>query len=134
VNESPSNTELVRDAFERWNTGDRESLLELIDPDVEIRVATSQVSGGAPFRGHDGYREWHATMEDAFEVWEIHPKVFREYGDTVLVLGHMHLRGRGSGVELDQETGWVVDTRDGIMWRFQSFLSHADALAALGIS
>ena len=47
-------------------------------------------------------------MDEAFDVWEIHPEVFREQGDAVLVLGHMHLRGRGSGVEFDQETGWVV--------------------------
>jgi ketosteroid isomerase-like protein len=125
-----SNAELVRESFELWNTGDREALLEQIDPDVEIRVVSSQVSGRAPYRGHDGYREWLATMEEAFDVWEIHPEVFREQGDAVLVLGHMHLRGRGSGVEFDQETGWIVDARDGIMWRLQTFLSHAEALAA----
>ncbi len=125
-----SNSELVRESFERWNTGDRESLLERIDADVEIRVVSSQVSGRAPYRGHDGYREWLATMDEAFDVWEIHPEVFREQGGAVLVLGHMHLRGRGSGVEFDQETGWVVDARDGLMWRMQTFLSHADALAA----
>jgi ketosteroid isomerase-like protein len=125
-----SNADLVRDAFARWNTGDRESLLEQIDPDVEIQVVSSQVSGRAPFRGHDGYREWLVTMEEAFDIWEIHPAVFREEGDAVLILGHMHLRGRGSGVEFDQETGWIVNARDGIMWRLQTFLSHAEAVAA----
>jgi uncharacterized protein len=129
-----SNAELVRASFERWNSGDTESLLEQIDPDVEIRVASSQLSGGEPYHGHDGYREWIATMKESFEVWEIHPEVFEEHGDAVLVLGHMHLRGRGSGVELDQETGWIVDVRDGRMWRFQAFLSHEEARAAGGIS
>jgi ketosteroid isomerase-like protein len=51
-----------------------------------------------------------------------------------VVLGHMHLRGRGSGVELDQQTGWVVDLRNGKMTRFQAFFSHEEALAAGGIS
>ena len=73
-------------------------------------------------------------MEESFEVWQIHPEVFREHGDKVVVLGHMHLRGRGSGVELDQQTGWVIDLGDGKMTRFQSFLSHEEALAASGIS
>jgi ketosteroid isomerase-like protein len=127
---SESNADLIRDGWARWNTGDRESLLELIAPDVEIRVASSQVSGGEPYHGHDGYRQWVATLEEAFEVWEIHPETFREHGDAVLVLGYMHLRGRGSGLELDQETGWIVDVRDGLMCRLQAFLSHAEALAA----
>ncbi len=129
-----SNQELVRDAFERWNRREHESLLEDIDPEVVINVASAQLSGGQPYRGHDGYREWTATMEESFEVWQIRPEVFRERGDKVVVLGHMHLRGRGSGVELDQQTGWLIEVRNGKMTRFQSFLSHEEALAASGIS
>jgi uncharacterized protein len=130
----PSNAELVRDAFARWNSRDHESLLAQIDPDVEIVVASAQITGGQPYRGHDGYREWIETMEDSFDLWEIFPEVFEERGDAVLVLGHMHLRGRGSGVELEQETGWIVNVRDGKMTRFQAFLSHEEARAAGGIS
>jgi ketosteroid isomerase-like protein len=126
--------ELVRDAFERWNRREHGSVLQQIDPDVEIHVVSAELLGGGPFRGHDGYREWTAAMEESFEVWQIHPEVFREHGDKVVVLGHMHLRGRGSGIELDQQTGWLVDIRDGKMTRFQSFLSHEEALAAGGIS
>jgi ketosteroid isomerase-like protein len=129
-----SNAELVRDAFERWNDRDHAALLEQIAPDVEIRAASSQLSGGEPFRGHDGYREWIAAMEESFDVWQIDPETFQEHGDVVVVLGHMHLRGRGSGVELDQETGWLVEVRDGKMTRFQAFLSHEEALSAGGIS
>jgi uncharacterized protein len=129
-----SNAELVRAAFERWNRREHESLLEQIDPDVEITVATSQLAGGEPYRGHAGYREWTAAMEESFEVWQINPEVFRERGDDVVVLGQMHLRGRGSGVELDQPAGWVVEVRDGKMTRFQAFLSHEEALSAGGIS
>jgi ketosteroid isomerase-like protein len=122
---------LVRDAFERWNTGDRESLLEDIHPEVEIRAPSSQISGRESYLGHDGYREWLATMEESFEVWRVHPESFDERGDTVVILGHMHLRGRGSGLELDQETGWLVDVREGKMTRFQAFLSHEETLAGI---
>jgi ketosteroid isomerase-like protein len=129
-----SNAELVRAAFQLWNGRDHDAVLEQIDPEVEIHVVSAQIFGGAPFHGHDGYRDWIATMEDSFEVWQIHPEVFREHGDTVVVLGHMHMRGRGSGVELDQKTGWVVEIHEGKMTRFQAFLSHEQALAAGGIS
>jgi ketosteroid isomerase-like protein len=121
-----SNTEIVRDAFDWWNE-DRESFIEIVDPDAEISVASSEVTGGRPFRGHEGYRRWIATMEESFEVWELCPQSFEERGDTVLVLGTMCVRGRGSGVELDQETGWIVDLRDGKLRRLRSYLSHAAA-------
>jgi ketosteroid isomerase-like protein len=114
-----SNAELIREAFQLWNQRDHDAVLEQIDPEVEIHVVSAQIFGGAPFHGHDGYREWIATMEDSFEVWQIHPAVFHEHGDTVVVLGHMHMRGRGSGVELDQQTGWVVEIHEGKMTRFQ---------------
>jgi ketosteroid isomerase-like protein len=129
-----SNADLVRDAFERWNSGDRESLLADIDPEVEIHVASAQLTGGDAFHGHQGYRDWHAAMEESFEVWQIHPDVFHDLGDRVVALGRMELRGRSSGVELDQQIGWLVHVRDGKMTRFQTFLSHEEALAAGGIS
>ena len=129
-----SNTDLVREAFARWNAGDRESLLADIDPEIEIYVASAQLTGVGAFHGHDGFREWHATMEESFEVWQADIDSYREIGDRVLALGRMHLRGRGSGVELDQETGWLVEIHGGKMTRFQAFLSHQEALEAGGLS
>ena len=128
------NVERVRAAFARWNLGDHEALIEEFDPEVEIRAASSEGLSGEPFVGYDGFRAWIATMEESFEVWEIHPQLFHERGDVVVVLGSMHLRGRGSGVELDQETGWVLELRDGRVRRLRAFLGHEQALAAGGIS
>ena len=125
-----SNAETVREAFQQWNTGAREEFLERVAPDVEIKVTSSQVSGGEPYRGHEGYWDWVRTMEESFETWELYPDTFEERDDAVLVLGRMRLRGRASGVELDQETGWIVDVRDGMMLRLRSFLSHDEARAA----
>jgi ketosteroid isomerase-like protein len=133
MSEPGPNSERVRNAFARWNAGERESLLAEIHPDVEIVVSSSQLAGGEPYRGHDGYRQWNAAMEESFERWQVHPDEFRESGDTVVALGHMFLRGRTSGVELDQETGWVIRFRDGQMWRFYAFLDHEEALAAGGL-
>lgn len=126
---SRPNAEIVRNAFQWWNA-DRESFIEIVDPEVEISVASSEVTGGVPFRGHEGYRRWVATMEESFEVWELCPQTFEERGETVLVLGTMCLRGRGSGVELEQETGWIVDVREGKLLRLRSHLSHIEARRA----
>jgi hypothetical protein len=134
VNELGPNAERVRDAFERWNARDHESLMDEIHPEVEIRVATSQLAGGKPYRGHDGYREWNAAMEDSFEVWQVDPEIFYELEDKVVALGRMHLRGRASGVELDQEIGWLIELKDGKLFRLEAYLDHAEALAAGGLA
>jgi ketosteroid isomerase-like protein len=93
-------------------------------------VISLQVTGREQYRGHAGYWEWVKTMEESFETWRLEPEHFEELGDAVLVLGSMHLRGRASGVELDQETGWIVDVRDGVMLRLRTFISHAEAREA----
>jgi ketosteroid isomerase-like protein len=121
-----ANAEIVRRAFERWNT-DRATFIEIVDAEVEIDVQSSQVTGGVPFRGHDGFRRWVATMEESFDVWELHCQSFEEYGDAVLALGMLCVRGRGSGLHLDQEMGWIVDLKDGKLRRLRSYQSHAEA-------
>jgi ketosteroid isomerase-like protein len=124
-----TNAELVEEAFAEWNTGEREAFLARVAPDVEINVMSLQVTGGEPYRGHEGYWEWVRTMEESFETWQLRPGSFEESGDKVLVLGTMRLRGRSSGVELDQETGWIIDVHEGIMRRLRTFPTHEQARA-----
>jgi ketosteroid isomerase-like protein len=133
MNESP-NVALIRGAFERWNAGDRTPPLDLIDPDVEIQTAIADAFQGEPFRGHEGAREWLAALDENFETWTLAVDEFFERGETIVALGHIRARGRGSGVELDQEVGWVFRIRDGKMFRLRTFLDREEALAAGGIS
>jgi ketosteroid isomerase-like protein len=128
------NVQLIRTAFERWNAGDRKPPLELFDPDVEIRTAIGDAFRGEPFRGHEGAREWLAGLDENFETWDLVPEEFLERGETIVVLGRIRARGRGSGIELDQDVGWVFHIRDGKMLRLHTFLDREEALAAGGIS
>jgi ketosteroid isomerase-like protein len=48
-------------------------------------------------------------------------------------LGHIHARGRGSGLEIDSRTGWVCTVRRGKLVRAEGFLDEADALEAAGL-
>jgi ketosteroid isomerase-like protein len=133
MSDSP-NVTLIRDAFARWNAGDRQPPLDLIDPDVEIRTAIGDAFKGEPFRGHEGAREWLAALDENFETWTLVVEEFMERGETIVALGHILARGRGSGVELDQDVGWVFRVRDGKVLRLHTFLDREEALAAGGIS
>jgi ketosteroid isomerase-like protein len=57
----------------------------------------------------------------------------RDLCESVLVLGHLDLTGRTTGIEFGQEFGQLVTFRDGKILRSQDFLSHAEALKAAGL-
>jgi ketosteroid isomerase-like protein len=133
VTEGP-NSARIREAIERWNRGDRAAPLEDIDPDVEIRTGIGDAFQGEPFRGHEGARQWLAGLDENFETWEILIDECREQGDVVLVLGGVRAKGRGSGIELEQEIGWVYEFRDDKMIRLHTYYDREQAIAASGLS
>ena len=125
--------EAVKEAFERWNSGDRTVDMETVDPDVELHTPLSSTRGG-PYRGHDGLRQWLTDIDGQFEVWELQVDEWRELGGgRVLGLGAIHARGRGSGIELDQPLAWLFAFRDGKVVRYDAFYSHAEGLSAAGL-
>ncbi|MFN2612636.1 MAG: nuclear transport factor 2 family protein [Solirubrobacterales bacterium] len=127
---SEENVELVRRAFERWNEGDRIVPDEEIHPDVEIVTSFRP----EPFRGREGFRQWIQEIDQQFEEWRNVVDEWRDAGTRVVGLGHLHLRGRGSGVEFDQPMGWLVEFSEGKMIRMQPFLQPKAALEAAGLS
>ena len=128
------NAARIREAIERWNRGDRTAPLEDIHPDVEINTRIGDAFQGEPFRGHEGARQWLAGLDENFETWELWIDECREQGDVVLVLGGVRARGRGSGIELDQEIGWVYEFRGDKMIRLHTYYDRAQAIAASGLS
>jgi len=128
------NAEWVRQAFERWNAGDRSPPLERFHPEVEISTVIGDAFQGEPFRGLEGVRAWLAGLDENFETWELITDEWHERGDTLVVLGSVHARGRGSGIELDMPIAWVAQFRGGRLIRMQTLTDHEEALRAGGIS
>ena len=52
----------------------------------------------------------------------------------MLLLGHFRWRGPASGIELDSPVGLVMTLRDGKVIRSMDYLSHEEALEAVGLS
>jgi len=115
--------------LELWNGGERERLEEVISPDFQLDGPFSGVSG-EPYRGRAGFRRWLADIEEQFERWEIHAEPRELSAGCVLVSGHVHVRGQGSGVELDQPAAALVELRGDRVQRLRIFTSEAEALAA----
>jgi ketosteroid isomerase-like protein len=125
---SEENVELVRRIYDAW---DREqSARDFLAEDVEYVNPSYAVEPGTR-QGRASFRVVRETYEDfRLKVEEI----VDAGGDDVLVLAHYTASGRGSGVPLEGEHGYVWTVRDGQAVRFQWFQSHREAYEAAGIS
>jgi ketosteroid isomerase-like protein len=131
---SQQNVEIVRALVDHWNTGVRSALTEYLDPAVELESPLSSVSG-TPYRGHAGIEEWTRDLDEQFSVWRLHLDDVREVGNTVIAVGGVHGRGRGSGIEFDQPSAIVVAFgSDHRITRARVYADVAAALEAVGLS
>ena len=121
--------EIVRSALDAFNRRDLEELLELTDPGAEFWPLRS-VLEGRPYRGHDGLREFFEDTKQEWSELTIEPEEWRDLGDTVLVIGHFHARGRSSGVELNSPAGWLVSVRDGKLAYLHAYSDPEEAVLA----
>ena len=126
---SQQNLELARDLFEHWRERDYDALMEAAVPDVEIYSRFASL-GGEPYRGEDGVRRWIAEIEGTFGRFDVRTTDFQDLRDRVLVLGDIRLQGKGSGIEIDQPMGWLLELQDGKLARMFFYSSHAEALEA----
>ena len=133
---SEENVELVRRcvmAIPRDMDDDAEEMLSYIDPEGELHSAIVGGAEGNVYRGHEGFRKWAVDSFESFEEVNNEWSEFRDVDNRVLVLGHVRARGRGSGMELESPMGWVFTVRRGRVVKAEGFLSHDEALEAVGL-
>jgi len=130
---SEENVEVVRQALAAYARGDIEEGLSYLHPEGELHSAVIGSAEGKVFRGHDGIRTWFAELGETFEEMTTELTEYRDLGDRVVAFGHIHARGRESGLELDSPTGWVMTLRDGKVLKAEGFLSRAETLEAAGL-
>jgi ketosteroid isomerase-like protein len=122
--------ELLRKGIQAYNAHDRAALLALLDPEVEI-LNSGELPNAGTYQGHDGYRRWVAHWEDAWED-------FQQLPVEIVPVGERHVvarirgggRGRGSGIEVSMELGWVYEMRNDLCV-FMSIQPNFDAAMRL---
>jgi ketosteroid isomerase-like protein len=73
--------------------------------------------------------EFFTDIREAWELWVPEPEQFEAAGDTVLVTGRTHVRGKGSGVEMTMEWGQVFRLRDSKVRWTRIYTDRAEARA-----
>jgi ketosteroid isomerase-like protein len=126
--------ELIRRAWDASSRLDVEGFLECIDPDIEL-VPFGAAMEGKVYRGHAGWREWYEQELLAnWEAFETRPEEFHEVDGRIIVFGRWVARARKSGVQLDVPATWIVDVRNGVIVRWETYTDRAEALRDAGVS
>ena len=130
---SQENVELAREVLATLGRRDAERLVALSDPEIEWHSFFALSEGGV-YRGHKGTRRYMSDLSDAWEVARADVDDALGIGDFAVLVGRIHFRGRGSGVESQTPTGWMLKFRNGKLLRFRAFREPAHALEAVGLA
>jgi len=130
---SQENVTRLQTAVEAFNNREGEQFDRLLAPDAEI-VPVRAALEGTTYRGPDAGSQYVAAVEESWDSlrWEVDE--LREVGESVLALGQIRGRGRGTGATIDTTGGWVAAFCDGLITRFRTHTSRKAALEAAGLS
>jgi ketosteroid isomerase-like protein len=120
----------VRAAFQAFDRGDMDGVLQLCDEDIEI-TQPAELPGVSP-RQHG-----HAGVLEAFSIWPEQWDDFRievlrldDLGDEVMVTTRQSGRGKDSGVPVTMDFAFLFGFREGKVSEWRIFMHEAQARAA----
>jgi len=130
---SQENVERAKQVLDAISKFDFSQVIALTDPEVEWRSFFALGEEGV-YRGHDAMRRYANDVKDAWEVLRPEIDGALEVADLALLVGRLHYRGRGSGVETESRAGWMFRFRDGRVLIFRAFREPERVFAAVGLS
>jgi ketosteroid isomerase-like protein len=113
------------DAFHR---GDVDAAFALMDSKVVADFPIRPDSGIA--RGREEVSAMVSDWVETFDEFEETTDEIRELGDRVLVVATHRGRGKGSGVEVEQQYAWIYELRDHLITRLTAYKDVAEAVEA----
>jgi ketosteroid isomerase-like protein len=116
---------------EAINRFDREWIIEHVAEDVEFIPLRAGTEGS--FRGREGVRRFLEDTEESFDVFQLSVSEVRTAGDTVVGIGTIRVRGKGSGIETDVPSAGVTTFSKGLMTHFKDYGDRQEALRAAGL-
>ena len=89
---------------------------------------------GCVYCGGEGLRQWRRELEAVFEYDRFDIRAVRSRADTLVQIGRLYPKGKGSGVEADTPFAYAVRTRGGKVVRTTTYAEVERAFADAGIS
>jgi ketosteroid isomerase-like protein len=105
---------LVRRGWDAYNGGDLEGTLAIFDPGLVVHVAPPMANAGT-YHGHAGFVTWITQWNEAWESFTAAVLAVEPVGERHVVANvHQSGTGRGSGIDVAMESGWVFEVVDGL--------------------
>jgi ketosteroid isomerase-like protein len=120
--------ELVKTVYTSFERGDIPGATSVMDEAIEWSEAEGNPYSptGAPFVGPDAVvSELFARLATEWDGFAVHPEVFHDVGDTVVVEGRYRGRHVGTGQALDAQFCHVWGQVSGRLIRFQQYTDTA---------
>jgi ketosteroid isomerase-like protein len=113
---SPSNLELLAQAFQGWGKDNPANMRDLLDPDCELFVPDSVPYGGS-FKGPDAVIGWFTReLWRWFDEFTSTPEGFIDGGDQIVVPVHVRATAK-NGRSMDVHNVWLYEFREGKLIR-----------------
>ena len=123
-----SNAQLATEMVAAYQQGDEESLVSVVDPQIEIHGEAGLLNSGT-YHGLEGFQHWTAAWEDAWEDSRYEITQMSEVGDDLVVAAvRVTGTGKGSGVPMKAVYGWLWEFRNGKAVRFHTYVEHDTAI------
>ena len=131
---SPASVELALAVMEALSRRDADRLIALADPEVQWHSFFAMGQEGGVYLGHPGTRQYMSDLQDAWETVRAEVDQGLGVGDVAVLVGRIHYRGQGSGIETETAAGWMLKFRREQLVRFRAFRHPDQALEAVGLA
>ena len=129
---SEENVDKTRDYIDAYNRRDFDAATRWFDRDVEWVLPEHQRSDSAI--GVKGIIRFWEGLDETFDVLQLLPQEYVDAGDRVATRLRHLAKGKGSGLELENELyHQVITFRDGMMVRIEYLESWPETLQAAGV-
>ena len=132
---SEENVELVHRTIDLWNALEVDQTLDWLADDFEMDWSNSIGPLKGVYRGRKGVLKLWRSFLDVWDTVQWDPEEIIEVDDTrVVLVNHVRMRGRGSGVDVDATGAQLWTIGAGKVQRIKLYQSKSDALEAAGLS
>ena len=125
------NADNAKQAYEKFSNGDVQGATENWADDIVWDGGGQDLPGGGQHQGKDAALEVLGKAVSAWDEFSLHMDEFVEDGDTVVALGHSHVKKGDKEAKLP--VVHILRFDDGKVKRFQILTDSHEAAKVLGI-
>ena len=122
--------EALRRGYEAMSRGELDSVLEMVDPEIEWVPGEGAPEAGT-YIGRDGFIAFIGSWTESFDEFRLEPEELFAEGECAIVVVHQSGRGHSSGIALDIRTVHVWTIREGVAVGWAAYRNRDEALSAI---